>query len=240
MRISVLGPLGVERDGVELDVGGAKQQLVLTALILARGRVVSTDRLVELIWGPNPPSKPYVTLRAYISHLRRILEPDQTAGRRSSLLVTRSPGYALDLDPGAVDAFEFEDHLTAARALLDQDRVDDATAEVEAAIDLWRSDDLADSPLLSFGAERDRLLELRQHATVLRFDCRLAAGHHAECVPDLRQLVEAEPLRERPRAQLMLALYRAGRHAEALEVYQAGYRASAWRPARYRASISWA
>lgn len=226
LRVSILGPLGVRTDDADLDVGGAKQQLVLAALVLARGNVVSTDRLVELIWGAHPPSKPYVTLRAYISHLRRILEPEQTAGRRSGVLVTRSPGYALEIDPAAVDAFEFEDRLGAARTLLDQRRVDEATAEVEAAMKLWRSQDLADSPLDSFGAERDRLLELRQHASILWFDCRLASGHHAESIPDLRVLVEADPLRERPRAQLMLALYRAGRSAEALEVYQTGYRAS--------------
>ncbi|MEM9892110.1 MAG: BTAD domain-containing putative transcriptional regulator [Actinomycetota bacterium] len=226
MRVSILGPLGVRTDDADLDVGGAKQQLVLAALVLARGKIVSTDRLVELIWGAHPPSKPYVTLRAYISHLRRILEPEQTAGRRSSVLVTRSPGYALQIDLSAVDAFEFEERLTTARDLLDQRRVEEATTEVEAAMNLWRSEDLSDSPLDSFGAERDRLLELRQHASILWFDCRLASGHHAESIPDLRLLVEADPLRERPRAQLMLALYRAGRPAEALEVYQAGYRAS--------------
>lgn len=226
MRVSILGPLGVRTGDADLDVGGAKQQLVLAALVLARGNVVSTDRLVELIWGAHPPSKPYVTLRAYISHLRRILEPEQTAGRRSSVLVTRSPGYALQIEAAAVDAFEFEERLTAARQLLDQRRVEEATSEVEAAINLWRSRDLTDSPLDSFGAERDRLLELRQHASILWFDCRLASGHHAESIPDLRLLVEADPLRERPRAQLMLALYRADRPAEALEVYQAGYRAS--------------
>ncbi|MEM8923394.1 MAG: BTAD domain-containing putative transcriptional regulator [Actinomycetota bacterium] len=207
-------------------MGGAKQQLLLTALILARNNVVSTDRLVELIWGAHPPAKPYENLRAYVSHLRRLLEPERSAGRRGGLVVTRSPGYAIDIEAGAVDVFEFEERLGRARRLLDTDLVQTAADELSAALRLWRSSDLDDSPLAGFGAERDRLLELRLQARILQFECGLAAGEHALAIADLRPLVDAEPLRERPRALLMTALYRAGRAAEALEVYQEGYRAS--------------
>ena len=85
MQISLLGPLAVEHDGTELDPGGGKQATVLTALTLGRGRVVATDRLVDLVWGDNPPSKPHVTLRSYISHLRRIIEPEKGPGDRARL-----------------------------------------------------------------------------------------------------------------------------------------------------------
>ncbi len=226
MRISILGPLRVQRGETEVDVAGVKQQTVLAALVVARANVVSTDRLVELIWGSRPPAKPYENLRAYVSHLRRLLEPERPAGRRSGLLVTRSPGYALDVDADVVDAFEFESRLATAQELVAANRYQAAHDEVSSALHLWRSDDLDDSPLVHFVAERERLLELRQSARTLQFECRLAAGQHVECIPDLRLLVDEDPLRERPRALLMLALHRAQRSAEALEVYQAGYRAS--------------
>lgn len=224
MRISVLGPLLVRRDDKIIDVGGAKQQLVLTSLVLAKTRVVSTDRLVETIWGDRPPSKPYDTLRAYVSHLRRVLEPEQAAGKRSGLLITRSPGYALEVEPRAVDAFDFEERLSTASDLLGEELAPEALTAIESALDLWRSEDLLDSPLLDFTVERDRLLELRRQALALRFDALLAAGRHEEAIADLRGIVETEPLRERSRYQLMLALYRSGRSAEAVEVYQDGYR----------------
>ncbi len=224
LQFSLLGPLRVEHNQVELDVGGGKQRTVLCALLVARSKVVSTDRLVELIWGGLPPAKPYVTVRSYISHLRRTLEPDRQAGNRARLLVTRSPGYALEVDPSSVDIFLFQDKIDEAARLSRDKRSAEAVETLDDALSLWRSLDLSESPLMSFAGEVDRLVELRHEAAALRTDAMLELGQHHELIPDLGQRVEADPRRERPRAQLMVALYRAGRSADALEVYQAGQR----------------
>lgn len=221
----LLGPLQVQRDGDSLDLGGAKQHTVLTALVLARMNVVSTDRLIEFVWEGDPPNKPYVTVRSYISHLRRVLEPGRRAGDRAQILVTRSPGYALHIDGDQVDAIAFERHVENARRLCHDERHDEALGELEAGLGLWRSEDLSNSPLAQFGAEADRLLELRSEALGMRVDCMLGLGRHAAVVADLGHQVEAEPLREQPRSQLMLALYRVGRKAEAITIYQEGRRA---------------
>lgn len=226
VRICVLGPLRVELDDEWIDVGGQKVQTVLTALILARSRVVSTDRLVELIWAGQPPAKPYVTVRSYISHLRRVLEPNREAGDRARLVVTRSPGYALEIDDAAVDAFAFEALLEGAAAAIEASANDTAIEQLDQALGLWASDDLSDSPLSPYYGEVERLLELRRRAVGLRYDALLSLGHHEGLIPDLRSLVEANPAIERYRAQLMLALYRTGRQAEAIEVHQAGVRAA--------------
>ncbi|MGI9598495.1 MAG: AfsR/SARP family transcriptional regulator, partial [Acidimicrobiales bacterium] len=226
MRFSLLGPLRVEHEDNRIDVGGGKLHVVLTALILARTKVVSTDRLVELIWAGDPPAKPYVTARSYISNLRRILEPDRGAGDRRTLLVTRSPGYALDVPADAVDAFLFERDLANGTALFDQHRFDESLVAIDDGLGRWNSDDLTDSPLSTFGSEADRLLELRRQAVGLRFDALLETGRHLDAIPDLRSLVDADATGERHRAQLMLGLYRAGRPADAIDVHQAGVRAT--------------
>ncbi len=226
MKFCILGPLRVENDDGEIDIGGGKLHLVLTALVLGRTKVVSTDRLVEIIWAGEPPAKPYVTVRSYISHLRRVLEPDRSAGDRRTLLVTRSPGYALEIDAGAIDAFRFEAHLGEAAVLAERHHYENCLAELSAGLELWNSDDLEDSPLAPFTAEVDRLLELRRQAVALQFDAMLELGRHHEAIPDLRALVEADPTGERHRAQLMLALYRAGRPSEAIEVHQTAVKAT--------------
>ena len=226
LRFALLGPFKVLKGDSQLEIAHGKQQLILTALILARAKVVSTDRLIELIWRDQPPTKPAGTLRSYVSHLRRVLDPDRKVGARSGLLVTESPGYLLDVPAASVDVFDFERRSARADQLLAAGRHDAALAETSAAIELWRTEDLADSPLALFSGEQDRLLELRHHTVSVGFDAMLRAGRHLEAVPDLRRLVRRDPLRERPRTQLMLALHRAGRSAEAVDVYQAGYQAT--------------
>ncbi|MCP4222779.1 MAG: AAA family ATPase, partial [Actinomycetia bacterium] len=196
----------------------------MTALILARANVVSADRLITLIWGDQLPTKPSQTLRSYVSHLRRTLDPERQAGARSGLLVTKSPGYLLDTASANVDVFDFENRSTRADRYLAVGRFEATLAETTGAIDLWRSDDLVDSPLVHFSGERERLVELRLHTVGVGFDAMLGAGRHREAIPDLRRLVEREPLREHPRSQLMLALHRSGRSAEAVDVYHAGHR----------------
>ncbi|MGH1492405.1 MAG: BTAD domain-containing putative transcriptional regulator [Acidimicrobiales bacterium] len=226
MRFSLLGPLKVEHLDSRLEIGGGKPQIVLSALILARGKVVPTDRLVNLIWGDEPPAKPYVTMRSYISHLRRILEPERGAGDRGGMLVTRSPGYALEVAPESVDAFRFEHQVAEAGKHLEAHHYDTALAGLNEALALWYSDDLQDSPVWLFGAEAHRLMELRRQAIAMRFDALLESGQHYEIIADLQSLVDADPTSERHRAQLMLALHRSGRQGEAIAVFQSGVKAT--------------
>jgi DNA-binding SARP family transcriptional activator len=226
VQFSLLGPVEVRQQDRRVEIGGGKLQTVLGALVLAKGNVVSTDRLVNLIWPDDPPSKPYVTVRSYISHLRRQLEPEREAGERSRLLVTRSPGYALEVDPLEVDLFLFEHRVDEAAAMIEANRHEQALQTLTEALSLWNSDDLSDSPLAAFAGDVRRLLELRHRAVAMRFDALLATGQHQEIVPDLQSLVDRDPTGERHRAQLMLALYRSGRQGEAIEVFQAGVRAN--------------
>lgn len=226
MRFFLLGPLRVKNNGSPIDIGGNKQQVLLTALVLAKGNVVSTDRLIDLIWGADPPSKPYAAIRSYISHLRRQLQPESRPGDRSGLLVTQSPGYSLQVESDEVDAFRFEALVSRASDLLASGDHTAGLAVVEQARSLWRSVDLADSPLAMFFGESERLLELKRQAEALRFDALLADGRHKEIVADLRSMVDADPTQERPLSQLMIALYRSGRPAEALQAYQAGFKAT--------------
>lgn len=226
MRFSLLGPLQVANNETPLSVGGNKQQVLLAALVMARTKVVSSDRLVDLIWEDHPPSKPYVAIRSYISHLRKVLEPESRAGDRKSLLVTQSPGYALLIDPEAVDAFRFEAAVTDATSLMAAGDHEGALTVIDEALALWNSTDLSDSPLTLFVGEAERYLELRRQAVALRFDAKLATGAHQEVVADLRPLVDADPTQERHLSQLMIALYRGGRPAEAIQAYQAGFKAA--------------
>ncbi|MEM7274008.1 MAG: BTAD domain-containing putative transcriptional regulator [Actinomycetota bacterium] len=225
MRISLLGRAQVEVDQSRRELGGNKPQLVLAALVLARGRVVSTDRLVEVIWGDNPPQKPYVAVRSYVSHLRRAIEPESRAGDRQRLLVTRSPGYALEIEADAVDAFRFETAVAAAGRLMEDGRHQQAAERLDDAMALWRSDDLSDSPLSLFVGEAEQLLERRRQAIAMHIDARLALGRHEEVIPELRSRLEDAPTDQRHLGQLMVALHRAHRSADALQAYQAGTRA---------------
>lgn len=228
MRFFLLGPLRAtnSNDGAPLNIGGNKQQILLAALILARGKVVSNDRLVDLIWGESPPSKPYGAIRSYVSHLRRELEPGSAAGDRTTMLATQSPGYVLRVEPEQVDAFRFEAAVDAATVLMADGEHGNALAVISDGLALWESTDLTDSPLRLFAGEVERFLELRLRAETLSFDARLSAGQHAEVVADLWPKVEAEPTREQYLSRLMLALYRSDRPADALRVYQQGFQAA--------------
>jgi len=213
MEFGILGPLEV-RDGPGLvRVPGAKERALLADLLVHAGRVVSADRLVEDLWGDDPPGNPANTLQGRVSALRRALG---TAG--AGLVVTRPPGYVLEADPGQVDAARF-DRLVgeAGRAAGDA-----AAGPLAEALGLWRGPALAefaDQPWAQ--AEAARLEELRLGAVEALVELRLAAGDHTGLVGELEGLVAEHPTRERLRGQLMVALYRSGRQADALEVYQA-------------------
>jgi DNA-binding SARP family transcriptional activator len=218
LAFRLLGPVeAVDGDGHPLDLGGPKQRAVLAVLLLEAGRVVPTPRIVEALWGDEPPASAHGTLQAYVSNLRRALGP--SAGR----LVTQAPGYRLDAAAGEVDAAVFEGEVAAAADHLTAGRTDAAVAAAEAALARWRGPALAELAYEAFAAaEIRRLEELRVQAVEVRAEGLLALGRHAEVAAELGAVVAEHPLRGRLRAALMLALYRSGRQAEALRAYADG------------------
>ena len=221
VEFGILGPLEVRRDGREVEVGATRQRALLALLLIHANRVVPIDRLVDDLWGAEAPARATNAVQVYVSALRRVLEPDRPARGPSGVLLTRPPGYLLQVTPDRLDLLRFE-------RLVDQGRRaseagDPATARVALAeaLSLWRGPALADFAYERF-AEREaaRLEELRLQASEARVDADLAVGHHADVVAELESLAVAEPLRERLSGQLMLALYRCGRQAEALRAYQ--------------------
>jgi len=223
--VAVLGPLAVRSRGAVVPVPAPKQRVILAALALRAGQVLSYDELAEIVWDGAPPDAARVVTRNYIRRLRQVLGPE--AGRR---ILTRDPGYALDAVPDEVDALRFTALCMRAGEAVRQ--VNEATRDQAAgasetwdmlgeALALWRGDPLADVPShLLATAEIPRLDALRAQAFEWRMDAGLAQGRHAELVTELAQLALQHPLRERFHAQLVLALYRCGRQAEALAAYQ--------------------
>ena len=208
MEFRVLGLLEVLDAGRTVELRGRKARAVLAMLLMRPGEVVSADRLAEGLWGDDQPSTAAATLQVYVSHLRKALGPEA--------IRTRSPGYVLAVAPDQVDAGRFEELVARGRALLGDDP-GAARALLAEALALWRGPALADFTSEDFArAEAARLEELRLVAVEERAEADLALGHHAELVAHLRGLVDEHPLRERLWAQLVLALYRSGRQAEAL------------------------
>jgi DNA-binding SARP family transcriptional activator len=210
----LLGPFEVLEQGRLLALPQGKPRALLVRLLLDAGRVVSAETLVESIWGdPAPPSAPKV-LQVYVSQLRKTLGP----GR----IETRAPGYLVRAERDEYDLARFETLAETARAASDPARRAQLLAD---ALALWRGPGLAEfrrEPFARVAARR--LAELRLGALEARIEAELELGRHERLVPELEALVEEEPLRERLRKQLMVALYRAGRQAEALAAYRAGRR----------------
>jgi DNA-binding SARP family transcriptional activator len=206
----ILGPLEVAAaDGEPLHLGGQKQRALLAVLLLHANEVVSTDFLIDALWGDHPPRTATTSLQNSISALRKLLGAD--------LLVTRAPGYRLVVDPETIDLVRFERLVASARGSEPEER----SALLREALALWRGEPLAEVAFEPFAvAEARRLDELRLAALEELFDAELAAGGAAEIVPELESAVGRHPLRERLRGQLMLALYGAGRQADALAAYQ--------------------
>ncbi|MGZ4737044.1 MAG: BTAD domain-containing putative transcriptional regulator [Acidimicrobiia bacterium] len=221
LQFRVLGPLEVETPDGLLPLGGVNQRVVLAALVLDANRVVSTESLIESVWGSEPPDRAAVTLQGYVANLRKVLEPHRTTGSASKIIVTQKPGYVLRVSPESLDLLGFRRHLDEARAARAAGDLDRAADRFRAALDLWRGPALADLALEPFAAAPVAALEeLRLGALEDRIDVDLERGLHGALVAELEVLVDAHPLRERLRAQLMLALYRAGRPAHALRVYE--------------------
>jgi DNA-binding SARP family transcriptional activator/class 3 adenylate cyclase len=223
MEFRILGALDVSLEGGPLALGGAKPRAVLAILLLHANEVVSTDRLMDDLWG-RPPETAKAALQVYIAQLRKLLEPGRARGEAGRVLITRSPGYLLRVDPDQLDSARFERLLSEARAARTDGRTDVAGDMLREALSLWRGAALEDFLYEPFAqAEIARLEELRVEALEERLDNELDRGAGAELITQLDALVGEHPLRERLRGQLMLALYRAGRQADALDAYQAAH-----------------
>jgi ABC-type transport system substrate-binding protein/DNA-binding SARP family transcriptional activator len=217
----ILGPLEVSAGGRLIEIGGPKLRALLVLLLLRANESVPRDVLVHELWGDLPPAGAQHSLDVYVSRLRKSL--DEAAD--GPVVVTRQGAYSLRLAEGQLDARRFEDLVGQGRAALAANTPDQAAEKLRAALELWRGQALAD---LANGhgprVEAARLEELRLSATEDRIDSDLALGRHADVAGELEALVAVNPLRERLHGQLMIALYRSGRQAEALEAYQAARR----------------
>ena len=212
-QFRLLGPLSVTIGGEAVALGGEKRRALLAALLLEANQVVSRDRLIDALWGEDPPDTARNTIQVYVSQLRKLL-PEGT-------LETAPPGYRLVVDPKSVDLFEFVRLSREGQSALSAGDAAAAGDTLRMALALWNGAPLADLAWEPFAqAEIVRLEELRLVALEDRIDADLALGRHGQLVGDLERLVAEHPLRERLRGQLMLALYRAGRQADALAVYQ--------------------
>jgi len=217
VEFGVLGPLRVVADGREISLRSRKQRALLAFLVLHAREVVSIDRLLDELWGERPPPTAKNSLQNHVHHLRTALGADVGA----DVLRTRPPGYVLDVDDDAVDAARFVRLLASAGGAPPQARAE----TLRTALALWRGRALADVEFEPFAlAEAPRLDELRAAAEEELVAAELELGKHAELVARLEELVGANPLRERLRGQLMLALYRSGRQGDALAAYRAARR----------------
>lgn len=213
MEFRILGPLEVEDGGRVVRPRGPRQRALLAALLVSANEVVSDERLLDELWGDTPPASGRTALRVRVSQLRKLV---------GDVVVTRSPGYLLCADDDRIDARRFEGLLDEGRAALASDPAR-AASLLRDALALWRGPALADVTSERFArVEAARLDGLRLAAVECRIEAELTLARHDELVPELEGLVAAQPLRERLRAQLMLALYRAGRQAAALAVYREG------------------
>jgi DNA-binding SARP family transcriptional activator/ABC-type branched-subunit amino acid transport system substrate-binding protein/streptogramin lyase len=222
MQFGILGPLEVSDEGRRVEIGGHKQRALLASLLLHANEVVSLDRLIDELWGETPPPTAAKTLQAQVSRLRRALNGEEDpAAHMLGPLETRGHGYLLKVEPGQVDADRFQGMLEEARRTRAEGKPEKAAEELRRALALWRGPALADFAYEPFAqTEIVRLDELQLTAFEERLEADLALGRHTELIGELEALVARHPLRERLRGQLMLALYRSDRQAEALHVYQ--------------------
>ncbi len=216
VRFGVLGPLRAEVGGRPAGLGGLRQRAVLALLLIARGRIVSAERILSEVWADSRlPSM--TTLHGYVADLRRTLEPERATGAPARLLVREGPGYALRAAPAAVDADRFTDLAVRGRRALEGGEPEHAADLLGQALALWRGAAYADFGGAAFAApDATRLSDLRAAVHEDRLAAVIASGRHAAAVGELEALVAEQPLRERGWELLALALYRSGRQADAL------------------------
>jgi DNA-binding SARP family transcriptional activator len=219
MDFGILGPLEASDEGRVLPLGGTKQRALLALLLLHANHIVSSDRLIDELWGDEPPESGTAALQVRVSKLRKAL------GAGGEAIVTRAPGYVIHVGSDQLDLQRFERLVSEAERDLQDGDPAQASSKLGDALSLWRGAPLADLAYESFvQLAIARLEELRLVAQELHIEAELALGRHNEVVGELDALVAAHPLREGLCRQLMIALYRAGRQAEALEAYQAARR----------------
>jgi DNA-binding SARP family transcriptional activator/tetratricopeptide (TPR) repeat protein len=220
LRFSVLGPLRVWRHGTAVDLGPVQQRVVLAVLALQAGRPVGRQQMIDAVWGEAQPRNAVNLVQRHVSGLRRALEPDRPGRTPSDLLTWTEAGYLLTLPPGALDLDLFVRELARARTARAAGQLQEAAAALHAALELWRGPvcDGLSSPFLD--AQADRLAESRVSALEDRIELDLMIGGHGDLIAELRDLAAEHPLRERLRGLLMLALYRAGRQADALAAFR--------------------
>jgi DNA-binding SARP family transcriptional activator len=217
MDYRILGPLEALDGERQLPLGGARQRAVLALLLLHGNETLTRDVIIDELWGEHPPPTAAKVLQNCVSALRKELPPDT--------IRTIAGAYGLTLEPGELDRDRFEQMLAEGRAALEAADPADAADQFRRALQLWRGAPLSDLSYERFAQDEiTRLEELHVAALEDRIEAELALGRHDELVPELEGLVTRHPLRERLRGQLMLALYRAGRQAEALEAYRAARR----------------
>jgi len=215
LEFRLLGPLEASVDGHPIALGGARQRALVALLLLRANEVVSRDRLIEDLWRDHAPETANNALAALVVRLRRVLPAD--------VLVTKSGGYSVEIEPDSIDVHRFERLVDDGRRALGAGDFEDAAVLLRRALSLPRGSPLADFTYEPFAEQPIlQLEELRITAFESRIEADLALGRHSELVGELQTLVVEHPLRERLRAQLMLALYRSGRQAEALEAYREG------------------
>jgi DNA-binding SARP family transcriptional activator len=213
VEFSVLGPLEAAVDGHPVSLPAAKPRALLAVLLLNRNRVVPVGELVAELWSDEPPETATKALQVYVSQLRKAIGADR--------VLTKPPGYSLRVDDGELDLDRFEQLVREGRERLGAGDAEGAAERLERALALWRGPALAEFRSEPFGRDAAaRLEDARLAAIEERIDADLVLGRHARVIAELEQLVAHHPFRERPRGQLMLALYRSGRQADALELYR--------------------
>ncbi len=220
MRYRLLGPLRVERTGTPVDVGPPKQRAVLAVLLLARGRVVSVDRLIDAVWGEDVPASATAGLQAYVSNLRRALRDGGDAAHVASPIVRQSPGYYLDVGADDVDLTVFTQAVRRAGVAIEAALWEVALDQADAAMSLWHGpflEDLRDEPWV--GAEATQVEELRRDCLDHRITALLALGRVPLALAAAAELSASDPLSDRGCWLHVLALYRSGRTSDALDAY---------------------
>jgi DNA-binding SARP family transcriptional activator len=220
MDFRILGSLEILDDGRAIALPGTKPRALLALLLLHANETLTADRIIDELWGERPPAAAGKTLQMHVSRLRKALGGEDGTGTAGAI-TTRERGYRLEIDPDQLDAHRFESLVAKGRAELAAGRPGPAMAALEAAQGLWHGAPLADLAYEAFAQpEIARLDDLRIAALEQLMEAKLALGRHAEVVEQLEPLIGEHPYREGLRAQLMLALYRCDRQADALQAYQ--------------------